>query len=132
MTDSAAPKKALTDRAVANLFLLPTILLLVAMNVFPLFWSLGLSFTKFKANANKPAEWLGNANYQEMMSREQVWQSFTTTAAFVLLTVGLQLGVGFGLAILLNRSFKLKGIVTTLFLLPMMLSSVWWGSSGAS
>lgn len=94
------------------------------MNVFPLFWSLGLSFTKFKANANKPAEWLGNANYQEMMTREQVWQSFTTTAAFVLLTVGLQLAVGFGLAILLNRSFKLKGIVTTLFLLPMMLSSV--------
>lgn len=124
MSDSPAPRKALTDRAVANLFLLPTILLLVAMNVFPLFWSLGLSFTKFKANANKPAEWLGNANYQEMMTREQVWQSFTTTAAFVLLTVGLQLAVGFGLAILLNRSFKLKGIVTTLFLLPMMLSSV--------
>lgn len=124
MSDSPAPRKALTDRAVANLFLLPTILLLVAMNVFPLFWSLGLSFTKFKANGNKPAEWLGNANYQEMMSREQVWQSFTTTAAFVLLTVGLQLAVGFGLAILLNRSFKLKGIVTTLFLLPMMLSSV--------
>jgi multiple sugar transport system permease protein len=126
-TDSptpAAPKKALTDRAVANLFLLPTILLLVAMNIFPLFWSLGLSFTKFKANANKPAEWIGNANYTEMMSREQVWQSFTTTAAFVLLAVGLQLAVGFGLAILLNRSFKLKGIVTTLFLLPMMLSSV--------
>jgi len=124
MSDSPAPRKALTDRAVANLFLLPTILLLVAMNLFPLFWSLGLSFTKFKANGSKPAEWLGNANYQEMMGREQVWQSFTTTAAFVLLTVGLQLAVGFGLAILLNRSFKLKGIVTTLFLLPMMLSSV--------
>lgn len=125
MTDSATPRRnALTDRAVANLFLLPTILLLVAMNVFPLFWSLGLSFTKFKANGNKPAEWIGNTNYQEMMSREQVWQSFTTTAAFVLLTVSLQLAVGFGLALLLNRSFKLKGIITTLFLLPMMLSSV--------
>jgi multiple sugar transport system permease protein len=98
-TKPASPKKALTDRAVANLFLLPTILLLVAMNIFPLFWSLGLSFTKFKANTNKPAEWIGNANYTEMMSREQVWQSFTTTAAFVLLAVGLQLAVGFGLAI---------------------------------
>lgn len=123
-TDTAPRRRSLSDRAIANLFLLPTILLLVAMNVFPLFWSLGLSFTKFKANGNQPPQFIGNANYQEMLERDAVWQSFTTTAAFVLLAVLLQLAVGFGLALLLNRAFKLKGIVTTLFLLPMMLSPV--------
>jgi multiple sugar transport system permease protein len=119
-----APRRALSDRAVANLFLLPTILLLVAMNVFPLFWSLGLSFTKYQANAAAPPEFIGNANYTEMLLKESVWKSFSQTAAFVALAVALQLGLGFGLAVLLNRAFRLKGIVTTLFLLPMMLSSV--------
>lgn len=114
----------MSDRAVANLFLLPTILLLVAMNLFPLFWSLYLSFTEYRADGNAAPTWIGNANYGEMLSRPLVWQSFTTTAGFVLLAVLLQLFVGFGLALLLNRQFRLKGIVTTLFLLPMMLSSV--------
>jgi ABC-type sugar transport system permease subunit len=119
------PRRGISDRSVANLFLLPTILLLVAMNVFPLFWSLFLSFNKYKADEPKVAPtWIGNANYTEMLSRPEVWQSFKTTAGFVVLAVGLQFLVGFGLALLLNRTFRLKGIITTLFLLPMMLSSV--------
>ena len=119
------PRRALSDRALANLFLLPTILLLAAMNLFPLFWSLFLSFTEYHADAPKIApKWVGNANYSDMMNRAEVWQAFTTTASFVILAVGLQLGIGFGLALLLNRAFRLKSIVTTLFLLPMMLSSV--------
>ncbi len=119
-----ASRRALSDRAVANLFLLPTILLLVAMNVFPLFWSLGLSFTKYQANGSVAPQPVGVANYTEMLLNRSVWQSFVQTAAFVALAVSLQLGLGFGLAVLLNRTFRLKGIVTTLFLLPMMLSSV--------
>lgn len=117
-------RKALTDRAIANLFLLPTILLLVAMNLFPLFWSLGLSFTKYKADTPKIAPaWIGNANYERALNDTEVWRSFQTTAGFVVLAVGLQLLIGFGLALMLNRRFRLKGIVTTLFLLPMMLST---------
>jgi multiple sugar transport system permease protein len=117
------PRRALSDRAIANLFLLPTILLLAAMNLFPLFWSLYLSFTKYKADSKAAPVWLGNANYSDMLANNKVWESFQTTASFVMLAVGMQFLVGFGLALLLNRSFKLKGIVTTLFLLPMMLSS---------
>lgn len=119
----SAPRRALSDRSIANLFLLPTILLLVAMNLFPLFWSLYLSFHRYKADSKTPPSWIGNANYQEMLGRTEVWESFRTTAGFVAMAVGLQLLIGFGLALLLNRAFRLKGIVTTLFLLPMMLSS---------
>ena len=117
------PKRGLSDRAVANWFLLPTILLLVAMNVFPLFWSLYLSFHKYRADTKTPPVWIGNANYSEMLGRTEVWQAFQVTAKFVILAVGLQLLIGFGLAVLLNRSFRLKSIATTLFLLPMMLST---------
>ena len=124
MTNSAPPIKHVSDRSIANMFMLPTIFLLVAMNVFPLFWSLWLSFNDYKASSKIPPKFIGNANYTEMLSRQESWQSFTTTAAFVVMSVLLQLALGFGLALLLNREFKAKGIVTTLFLLPMMLSSV--------
>ena len=122
-SEQPSRRPQLSDRAIANLFLLPTLLLLAGMNLFPLFWSLYLSFCRYKADSRSAPVWIGNANYTEMLSRPAVWQSFYTTAGFVVLAVGLQLLVGFGLALLLNRTFRLKGIVTTLFLLPMMLST---------
>ena len=81
-------QRALSDRQIANLFLLPTILLLVGMNLFPLFWSLILSFNKYKADEKAAPVWIGNANYQKMLANPDVWQSFQTTAGFVVLAVG--------------------------------------------
>jgi multiple sugar transport system permease protein len=109
---------------VANLFLLPTVLLLIAINVFPLFWSLYLSFCRYNDLSPDAAKWIGGANYTSLLANPDNWHNFIFTARFTLLAVGLQLLVGFGLALLLNRTFKAKGIVTTLILLPMMLSPV--------
>ncbi len=120
----AGRKRELSDRAIANLFLLPTILLLAAMNLFPLFWSLYLSFTEYRAdNPKSVPTWIGNENYRDALSNGDIWQSFQITAGFTVLAVGLQLAIGFGLALLLHRTFPLKGFITTLFLLPMMLST---------
>ena len=117
-------KRELSDRAIANLFLLPTILLLAGMNLFPLFWSLYLSFTEYRADSPKSSPVLiGNDNYRDALSNPDIWQTFQITAGFTCLAVGLQLCIGFGLALLLHRTFPLKGFVTTLFLLPMMLST---------
>ncbi len=118
------PKRGLSDRSVANLFLLPTVLLLIAMNVFPLFWSLILSFCDYTDTASKKALWIGGANYTSLLTNRDIWNNFIVTARFTLFAVGAQLLVGFGMALLLNRTFKAKGILTTLILLPMMLSPV--------
>src|SRR5579871_3340628 len=123
-TQSNRPRRALSDRSVGNLFLLPTVLLLVSMNIFPLLWSLYLSFCKYTDTANNPAIWLGNANYNKLLGNPDIWNNFIVTARFTGIAVATQLLVGFGLALLLNRSFPAKGIITTLILLPMMLSPV--------
>ena len=42
--------RGLSDRAVAWVFITPTILLLLAINIFPLIWTIRLSFTNYRAN----------------------------------------------------------------------------------
>ena len=42
--------RGLSDRAIAWLFIAPTMLLLLAINIFPLIWTVRLSFTNFRAN----------------------------------------------------------------------------------
>ncbi|MHA1547831.1 MAG: carbohydrate ABC transporter permease [Alphaproteobacteria bacterium] len=119
---SRAAARGWSDLTIRNVFILPTIVFLIVFNIFPLIYSLGFSFTKFRASLNKPAEFVGLQNYRELLSDPGIWENFSITAQYVILSVGGQMLVGFGLALLLNRKFPLKGLVTTLLLLPMMLS----------
>ena len=111
-----------SDLTIRNAFILPTVAFLIIFNIFPLLYSLGFSFTEFRASLQKPPEFVGFQNYMELLADPAIWENFTTTAAYVIVSVGGQMVVGFGLALLLNRPFPLKGLVTTLLMLPMMLS----------
>ncbi|PWC38139.1 sugar ABC transporter permease [Azospirillum sp. TSO22-1] len=119
----AARVRGLSDRAVAWLFITPTIVLLLAINVFPLIWTIRLSFTNYRANRpNAPLRWVGLENYTSILSDPDVWHAMQTTAHFVVWSIALQVLLGFGLALLINRQFRGHGFWTTVILLPMMLS----------
>lgn len=92
------------------------------MNVFPLLWSLYLSFCEFNATGGREPVWIGLQNYREVLQNESVWGYFQTTAKFVLWAVALEFLLGFGLALLFHRAFAGRGFWLTLILLPMMLS----------
>lgn len=119
---SRAGRRGLSDIAIRNLFIIPTIVFLIVFNIFPLLYSLGYSFTDFRASTNAPANWVGLQNYRELLADPFIWNNFTITAKYVIVSVVGQVIVGFGTAMLLNRDIPLKGFLTTLLLLPMMLS----------
>jgi len=117
-------RRQLSDRAILWLFIAPTLILLVAMNIFPLFYSLFLSFTDYSAISASPPVWVGLGNYQRVMSDKQLWTYFTITGRYALAAVGLETLLGFGLAMVLREKFHASGFITTLILVPMMLSPV--------
>lgn len=118
-----AGSTGLSDRWLAWLFCGPTILLLVAFNIFPLLWTIYLSFTNYRANrANAEVLNVGSANYGRVLGSEEVWGHFQATAHFLFWTILLQLLLGFALAWFINQKFRGYAWVTTLILLPMMLS----------
>jgi multiple sugar transport system permease protein len=117
-------RRQLSDRSIVNLFIWPALLLLIAMNVFPLFYSLYLGFTDYSAITRQQPVWVGFQNFSRILNDEQLWKYFATTGRFALLSVGLQTLVGFGLAMLVNEKFKGSGLLTTLILIPMMISPV--------
>ncbi len=115
--------RGLSDRAIAWAFVTPTILLLLAINIFPLIWTIRLSFTNFRANRpNEPVEFVGLRNYQRILTDPDIWHTMQATAHFLFWTLFFQVLIGFGLAWLINRKFKGNDLLTTLIVLPMMLS----------
>jgi len=121
---SPAARRGLSDLSIRNLFIIPTIAFLIVFNIFPLIYSLGYSFTDFRASSSTPAAFVGLQNYRDLLNDDHVWNNFSVTAKYVLVSVGGQVLLGFGVALLLNRQLPFKGLFTTLLLLPMMMSPV--------
>lgn len=115
--------RGLSDRAIAWLFVAPTIFLLLAINIFPLIWTVRLSFTNYRANRpNEEVEFVGLRNYIRILTDDGIWANMQTTAHFLFWTLFFQVLIGFTLAWLINRKFKGNDLLTTLIVLPMMLS----------
>ena len=115
--------KGLSDRAIAWIFVGPTIFLLLAVNIFPLIWTINLSFTNFKANrVNRAVEYIGLRNYERILGDSDIWLSMQATAHFLFWTLFFQVLIGFTLAWLINKKFRGNDLWTTIIVLPMMLS----------
>ncbi|MCY4100501.1 MAG: sugar ABC transporter permease [Rhodobacteraceae bacterium] len=115
--------RGLSDRAIAWIFVTPTILLLLAINIFPLIWTIRLSFTNYRANRpNADIKFIGLRNYERILTDSDIWQTMQATAHFLFWTLLLQVVIGFALAWLINKKFKGTGLWTTIIVLPMMLS----------
>jgi multiple sugar transport system permease protein len=115
--------RGLSDRAIAWLFVAPTIFLLLAVNIFPLIWTIRLSFTNFRANRpNAEVDWIGLRNYERILTDDDIWETMQATAHFLFWTLALQVIIGFALAWLINRNFRGSNLWTTIIVLPMMLS----------
>ena len=102
-------------------FVAPTLLFLIALNVFPLFYNIILSFT----NANllsESREFIGGRNYGRVFTDPIYGAAIRTTGLFVFLAVTIELIFGFVLALAMKKNFFGKTAVLTILLIPMMLS----------
>jgi multiple sugar transport system permease protein len=107
-----------------GLLVAPAIALLFVMNIFPLLWSLGLSFFRYKANVAVPPVFTGLANYERVLLDPTAWDRLQNTAIIAVITVVVQMIVGFLLAMLFAKQFPLRRYLLILVLTPMMLSYV--------
>jgi multiple sugar transport system permease protein len=110
-----------------GLLVTPAIAVLVVMNIFPLLWSLGLSFFAYQSN-QQSIRFVGLNNYVKALSNDIAasanWAALVNTAMFVVFTVTAQMIVGFLLAMLFAKQFPLRKYLLILVLTPMMLSVV--------
>jgi multiple sugar transport system permease protein len=110
-----------------GLLVAPAIAVLFVMNIFPLLWSLGLSFFAYQSN-QQTIRFVGLNNYIKILTNDLAaadnWKALINTAMFVVLTVAAQMIVGFLLAMLFSKQFPLRKYLLILVLTPMMLSVV--------
>jgi multiple sugar transport system permease protein len=107
-----------------GLLVAPALALLFMMNVFPLLWSFGLSFFSYRTNRARAPTWVGLDNYAKVLTDPDVWDRLHNTVIMAIMTVSVQMIVGFLLAVLFAKQFPLRRYLMILVLTPMMLSFV--------
>ena len=105
-------------------FILPCILILLAVSIFPLLYSLWLSFNSWELAMGLPKRFIGLGNYIRLFQDVRFWLSMKNMGKVLLFGVGSQFLIGFALALLLNRTFRARTLVATLFLLPTIIAPV--------
>ncbi len=107
------------------LLVLPAVLLLLAITIFPLIYELRLCFLSWELTTNFPPEFVGLKNFADVLFRdERFWNALKNTLILIVFGVAIQSGLGTGLAVLLNRLSRWRTFVTSLFLIPVMIAPV--------
>ena len=109
-----------TEKTVKWAFLLPALVYLMLMAIFPLIWTLVLSLTKWHANIMPSPEWVGLDNYKFFLfENPRFWNAFWFTLRYVGISVTVELVIGLGLASLLSQNFRGKSFFRVVYLIPM-------------
>jgi multiple sugar transport system permease protein len=116
--------KEWADEHLTILFLLPSIVIISFICVFPLGYSLFMSFHIWELASPLPRRFAGVANYIRIVQEARFWYSLIHSVSIVGTSVAIQILVGFTLALLLNREFKGRSLVISLFLIPTVIAPV--------
>ena len=105
----------------ALLLMAPALLLLLAVFVWPLLDYAWLSLQAQSVFTGLQPEPVGLANWQRLLADGRFWQDAGQTLRFAVVSVGLELVLGLGFALLLHQRWRGRGVVRTLTLLPWAL-----------
>jgi multiple sugar transport system permease protein len=117
-------RTGLSDDAFKRILLMPAVLIIVGLVIYPFLWAVYLSFTEYSILKNKPPVGVGIENYKLILSDPNIWERFVFTGKFVITVVTIELILGFLIAYFIHTRFKGGGVFVTLLLLPMMIAPV--------
>lgn len=112
-----------TFRRYKALFLLPGLLTLVLIIIFPLIFTIRVSFSGWNV-ASPEMDWIGGANFVRMIHDTRFWASMLHLLVLAGGTVLIEYTLGFAIALAVWRDVRGRRFLRVLFLVPMMTTPV--------
>ena len=101
------------------IFILPTMIGLIALNIYPIFATVYQSFFK-TGDFGRGNIFVGLQNYATMVKDAEVWQSLWNTIKYAIIEVPFSICIALVLAVFLNRKMKGRSVYRAIFFLPMI------------
>lgn len=105
-------------------FMMPSIILLLVTLAYPIFYTIDISFSTFDLSTFGAGEWVGLANYEEVLNDYRFWDALKVTLVYLVIALPLQVALGFAIAFLINPEWGGRGLIRALFIIPMVVAPV--------
>ncbi len=117
------------QRLVPYLFIAPNFALFTAFSFIPLLYAAYISLNDWSLIGDP--EWLGLANYTRLVRDPLFWRALANTGVYALATVPTGMAAGLALALAMNRSFRGRLFLRSVYFMPVVVSAVATGTIAA-
>ncbi len=113
------------NRLTPYLFIAPAALVMLIALFYPIAYMIWGSFRDWDPSQTiGETDFVGLANYVRLLGDPSFHESFWVTLVFAFTVVSVEMVLGVGLALLLDRNIRGMSVLRTLFILPMMIAPV--------
>jgi multiple sugar transport system permease protein len=117
-------QSSFAERNLRILFPLPAIIFVALLMIFPVLYTLFLSFTNWNLTSGMPLSFNGINSYQRVLTEPRFLHAVGRTFAFTFFAVVIEAFLGVAIALILNRAFVGKSIAKLLLLLPLVATPI--------
>ncbi|WP_205857443.1 carbohydrate ABC transporter permease [Phytoactinopolyspora endophytica] len=128
-TESASDDKplrrrrgGLSERALARLFVAPSLLLMAGVALFPVVYAFVLSLYDY--TRRQRTGFAGLENYADALADDRFWDSLWFTLLFTATSVAAEFLIGLGFALIMNQAFRGRGVTRAAILIPWVIPTV--------
>ncbi|MGF1488321.1 MAG: carbohydrate ABC transporter permease [Prochloraceae cyanobacterium] len=119
------------QQTIGWLLIIPAMLVLGLVFIYPIARAFWLSLFTENLGTNLEPVFSGFANYTRMLGDGRFWQTLKNTSVFTVASVSIELVLGMAIALVLNQSFRGRGIVRTIAIIPWALPTAVMGLAWA-
>lgn len=114
-----------TDRHLKWVLIAPAVVFVALLILYPLFFTVNLSFSDAARATSRPYDYIGFDNYVDALTdTRRFWPAVGRTAYFTIIAVIVEMAIGIGVALVLRRPFRGQGFVRVAILLPLVATPV--------
>jgi len=121
---TAQPRREMSNGLFAFFLMLPALLVITFVIIYPLFNAIATSFFRYFLTDAKGRTFVGLGNYAAMLSSGSFWTVFLNTVVYVAGTVIGEFILAFALALLVNFRHRFTNVINSLFFVPWIIPSV--------
>ncbi len=102
----------------------PAVIIMLAVTAYPMFRALYLSLYQYRATAPADRQFIGLDNYVTVLTDQLWWKDIWNTVVIMVVTVGVELVIGFAFAYVMWKIIFARGVIRTSILIPYGIITV--------
>jgi multiple sugar transport system permease protein len=112
------------DKNLRFVLIVPAVVLLLLLTVFPIIYILYFSFFEYSSNVDVPHQFVGLENFKRLLTDEAFHNALKNTIFFTVVAVSIEFALGLGFALLVMNFIEKVSIIKTILLIPMMIAPI--------